>query len=51
MATVLPIGQDEPLADGSPYYGSVVDGGPFPAEALAGRGSVAGVPVRCESAE
>jgi lincosamide nucleotidyltransferase A/C/D/E len=41
----------EPLADGSLHYGSVVDGGPFPAEALAGRGSVAGVAVRCESAE
>lgn len=41
----------EQLADGSLHYGSVVDGGPFPAEALAGHGSIAGVEVRCESAE
>jgi lincosamide nucleotidyltransferase A/C/D/E len=41
----------EALADGSLHYGSVVDGGPFPAEALSGRGSVAGVAVRCESAQ
>ncbi|MCZ4507831.1 MULTISPECIES: nucleotidyltransferase domain-containing protein [Streptomyces] len=41
----------EPLADGSLHYGSVVEGGPFPAEALAGRGSIAGTAVRCESAE
>jgi lincosamide nucleotidyltransferase A/C/D/E len=41
----------EPLADGSLHYGSVVDGAAFPAEALTGSGSVAGVPVRCESAE
>ncbi|MCX4791924.1 aminoglycoside nucleotidyltransferase [Streptomyces sp. NBC_01221] len=41
----------ERLADGSLHYGSVVDGGAFPAEALAGRGSIAGTAVRCESAE
>ncbi|MFJ3946329.1 nucleotidyltransferase domain-containing protein [Streptomyces griseoaurantiacus] len=41
----------EPLADGSLHYGSVVEGGPFPAEALAGHGSIAGTAVRCESAE
>ncbi|MGW2048347.1 nucleotidyltransferase domain-containing protein [Streptomyces sp. NPDC001858] len=33
------------------HYGSVVDGGSFPAEALAGHGSIAGTAVRCESAE
>ncbi|MEU8659556.1 nucleotidyltransferase domain-containing protein [Actinoplanes philippinensis] len=41
----------EPLADGSLHYGSVVNGGAFSAEALAGRGSIAGAEVRCESAE
>ncbi|MBO3736631.1 aminoglycoside nucleotidyltransferase [Actinoplanes sp. NEAU-H7] len=41
----------EPLPDGSLHYGSVTEGGPFPAEALAGRGSIAGVEVRCEAAE
>ncbi|MDX3165794.1 aminoglycoside nucleotidyltransferase [Streptomyces scabiei] len=41
----------EPLADGSLHYGSVVEGGPFPAEALAGHGSIDGTAVRCESAE
>jgi hypothetical protein len=41
----------EPLADGSPHYGSVVDGGAFPSEALAGHGVIAGTEVRCESAE
>lgn len=41
----------EPLADGSLHYGSAVDGSPFPAVALAGSGTIAEVPVRCESAE
>src|SRR3954447_25515674 len=41
----------EPLTDGSLHYGSVVDGGPFPAEALGGSGMIDGVVVRCESAE
>jgi lincosamide nucleotidyltransferase A/C/D/E len=41
----------EPLADGSRHYGSVAEGVVFPAEALAGHGSIAGVEVRCESAE
>lgn len=41
----------EPLADGSLHYGSVVNGGAFSAEALAGCGSIAGAEVRCESAE
>ncbi|MEV0393661.1 nucleotidyltransferase domain-containing protein [Polymorphospora rubra] len=41
----------EPLADGALHHGSVVDGVLFPAEALAGRGLIAGVPVRCEAAE
>lgn len=36
----------EALADGS-----VVDGGPFAADALGGSGTIAGVTVRCESAE
>lgn len=41
----------EPLPDGSLHYGSVVGGVAFPAEALAGRGLIAGMPVRCEAAE
>lgn len=41
----------ELLADARVHYGSVTDPYVFPAEALAGRGSVAGVEVRCESAE
>jgi lincosamide nucleotidyltransferase A/C/D/E len=41
----------EALPDGSLHYGSVVDGVVFPAEALAGRGSIAGTAVRCEAAE
>ncbi|MEV0732615.1 aminoglycoside nucleotidyltransferase [Polymorphospora sp. NPDC050346] len=41
----------EPLADGALHYGSVADGVLFPAAALAGRGLIAGVPVRCEAAE
>ena len=41
----------EALADGSLHYGSVVDGGPFAADALGGSGTIAGVTVRCESAE
>jgi lincosamide nucleotidyltransferase A/C/D/E len=41
----------EQLASGSLHYGSVVDSFVFPAEALAGRGSIAGVAVNCEAAE
>lgn len=41
----------EVLSDGSLYYGSVVDGMVFPAEALAGRGLITGTAVRCEAAE
>lgn len=41
----------EKLTDGTLHYGSVVDGYVFPADALAGQGSVAGVDVRCEAAE
>jgi lincosamide nucleotidyltransferase A/C/D/E len=41
----------EPLPDGSLHYGSVVNGVAFPAEALSGRGTIAGTPVRCEAAE
>ena len=41
----------EPLPDGSLRYGSAVDGATFPAEALAGRGVIAGRPVRCEAPE
>ncbi|BCJ63044.1 nucleotidyltransferase domain-containing protein [Polymorphospora rubra] len=41
----------EPLPDGMLHYGSVVDGVLFPAEALAGRGLITEVQVRCEAAE
>jgi lincosamide nucleotidyltransferase A/C/D/E len=41
----------EPLADGSWHYGSVVDSGTYPADALAGSGAIGGTAVRCESAE
>ena len=41
----------EVVRDGSVHYGSVVDGVAFPAEAFAGQGLIAGIPVRCESAE
>lgn len=41
----------EPLADGSIHYGAVVNGTVFPAEALAGEGTILGVEVTCESAE
>lgn len=34
--------------DGSVHYGSAVDGFTFPAEALDGRGVIAGTAVRCE---
>ncbi|WP_232344082.1 nucleotidyltransferase domain-containing protein [Actinoplanes awajinensis] len=40
----------EVRADGQIHYGSVVGGHTFPAEALAGRGEIAGRPVRCEAA-
>ncbi len=40
----------EPLADGSLHYGSVVTGSSIPSDAFAGRGSIAGIIVRCESA-
>jgi lincosamide nucleotidyltransferase A/C/D/E len=41
----------EPLPDGAIHYGSVTSGLRFPARALDGHGVVAGMPVRCESAE
>jgi lincosamide nucleotidyltransferase A/C/D/E len=41
----------EALADRRVHYGSAVDGVVFPAEALAGRGLIAGMAVRCEAAE
>ena len=41
----------EPLPDGSIHYGSVTDAYIFPATALAGQGSIAGTPVRCEAPE
>src|SRR6185369_15112570 len=37
--------------DGPIHYGSVLDPFTFPVEALAGRGSIAGTDVRCESPE
>ena len=40
----------EGLGDGSRHYGSVASGHTFPAEALAGEGSIGGTPVRCEAA-
>jgi lincosamide nucleotidyltransferase A/C/D/E len=36
---------------GAFHYGSALSGEAFPAEALGGSGTIAGVPVRCESAE
>ena len=41
----------EPLPDGRLHYGSVIDPVVFPGEALTGRGTIAGTPVRCESAQ
>jgi len=42
----------EPLPDGTLHYGSATGTGvSFPAEALGGRGTIAGTPVRCETAE
>ena len=41
----------ESLSDGSIHYGSVVDGETFPAEALSGRGTIAGKAVRCDAPE
>ena len=41
----------EPRPDGSLHYGSAIEGGTFPAEALDGRGMIAGTPVQCEAAE
>jgi lincosamide nucleotidyltransferase A/C/D/E len=41
----------EVLPDGSLHYGSAIDGMVFPAEALAGKGMVAGTAVRCEAPE
>ena len=41
----------EPRPDGQIHYGSVLDPFTFPVEALAGRGTIAGAEVRCESAE
>ena len=39
----------EPRPGGPIHYGSVLDPYPFPVEALAGRGTIAGTEVRCES--
>ena len=41
----------EVLPDGSIHYGSVVDGYRYPAEALSGRGNIAGRAVRCDAPE
>jgi len=41
----------EALPTGQLHYGSVVGGTVFPADALAGRGRIAGVTVRCEAPE
>jgi lincosamide nucleotidyltransferase A/C/D/E len=41
----------EVLPDGSIHYGSVVDGYRCPAEALSGRGTIAGRAVRCDAPE
>jgi lincosamide nucleotidyltransferase A/C/D/E len=41
----------EPRPGGQIHYGSALDPYTFPAEALAGRGTIAGAGVRCESAE
>jgi lincosamide nucleotidyltransferase A/C/D/E len=41
----------EPISEGQVFYGSVVVGDTFPAEALAGRGVIAGRRVRCEAPE
>ncbi|GAB2576315.1 aminoglycoside nucleotidyltransferase [Paractinoplanes abujensis] len=37
--------------DGRLHYGSALHGESFPAAALAGQGSVGGIPVRCEAVE
>jgi lincosamide nucleotidyltransferase A/C/D/E len=41
----------EPRPEGSIHYGSALDPYTFPVEALAGRGTIAGTGVRCESPE
>jgi lincosamide nucleotidyltransferase A/C/D/E len=41
----------EPLPDRSLHYGSAIDGVVFPAGALTGQGSIAGMAVRCEAPE
>ncbi len=41
----------EPRPDGSLHYGSAINGEAFPAEALAGQGTIAGTAVRCEAAD
>ena len=41
----------EPLPDGPIQYGSVRDPFTFPVEALEGRGTIAGMDIRCESPE
>jgi lincosamide nucleotidyltransferase A/C/D/E len=41
----------EPRPDGWLHYGSAIDGTIFPAAALAGTGTIAGTPVRCDAAE
>jgi len=39
----------EPISDEEWHYGSAIEGETFPAEALAGTGSIGGLEVRCES--
>ncbi len=39
----------EPLPEGKLHYGSAIGGVVFPAEALTGRGVIAGTTVRCEA--
>ena len=41
----------EPLPEGKLHYGSVITGVVFPALALCGQGTIAGVSVRCEAPE
>lgn len=41
----------EALGDGRLHYGGIDSGDVFPAVALDGRGTIAGVPVRCETPE
>jgi lincosamide nucleotidyltransferase A/C/D/E len=41
----------EAVPGGQLHYGSIVDGVPFPADALAGQGLIAGTVVACEAPE